>query len=318
MVLWTRNEFARAAQLLNEAETVARTSGDAGALAYARLHQGYVAAYRGDLDLAEARGEEALETGETNPQGFVFNGALWLLASAALARKEDTRAVALYKRLFASARTSGDDTSLANALYGQAVLAERRADLGPALAGFAEAAMVCRGYGDRIYGSHCLDAAAATAVALDHLEPAARLFAAADALRLEVGATPAQVFMAERQSLERALAAARTALGAERFDVAWAAGAGLTFDEALAEAAALVEQVSPPDSAHPSAAADGLTGREREILRLLAAGWPDKEIAAELGIGRRTVSNHVSAIRAKLDAPSRSAAAAVAVRDHLV
>jgi DNA-binding NarL/FixJ family response regulator len=69
---------------------------------------------------------------------------------------------------------------------------------------------------------------------------------------------------------------------------------------------------APPFGAHE------LTPREREILRLLVAGWPDKEIATSLGVARRTVSNHVASIRDKLDAPSRSAAAAIAMRDHLV
>jgi DNA-binding NarL/FixJ family response regulator len=61
-----------------------------------------------------------------------------------------------------------------------------------------------------------------------------------------------------------------------------------------------------------------LTAREQEVLCLLVRGWSDKEIAASLGIGHRTVSNHVATIRDKLEAPSRAAAAAVAVRDHLV
>jgi DNA-binding CsgD family transcriptional regulator len=62
----------------------------------------------------------------------------------------------------------------------------------------------------------------------------------------------------------------------------------------------------------------GLTPREREVLRLLCAGHADKEIAAALGISRRTASNHVAALRAKLDAPSRAALAAIAVRDDFV
>jgi LuxR family quorum sensing-dependent transcriptional regulator len=58
--------------------------------------------------------------------------------------------------------------------------------------------------------------------------------------------------------------------------------------------------------------------RERDVLRLLVGGMTDKEIAAALGIGRRTASSHVEAIRAKLDAPSRTAAVAIAMRDRLV
>jgi DNA-binding NarL/FixJ family response regulator len=54
------------------------------------------------------------------------------------------------------------------------------------------------------------------------------------------------------------------------------------------------------------------------VLRLLIEGRSDKEIATTLFVSRRTVSKHVTAILQKLDAPSRTAAATVAVRDGLV
>jgi DNA-binding CsgD family transcriptional regulator len=61
-----------------------------------------------------------------------------------------------------------------------------------------------------------------------------------------------------------------------------------------------------------------LTEREMEVARLVARGHSDKEIAAKLGIARFTASNHVSSIRAKLDAPSRAAVAAAAARAGLI
>jgi DNA-binding NarL/FixJ family response regulator len=145
-----------------------------------------------------------------------------------------------------------------------------------------------------------------------------RLFAAVDAVRTAIRAEPDLAFVVERHSYEQALAASRTALPAERFAAAWAAGAALSLDEAIAEATVLASQMASPDPKRPRAEAAGLTVREREVLRLLVLGWTDKEIAAELGIGRRTVSTHVATLRAKLGAPSRSAAAAIAARDRLV
>ena len=56
----------------------------------------------------------------------------------------------------------------------------------------------------------------------------------------------------------------------------------------------------------------GLTGRELEVLRLLAAGLSNKEIGAELFIATKTASVHVSNILAKLGAASRTEAAAIA------
>ena len=55
-----------------------------------------------------------------------------------------------------------------------------------------------------------------------------------------------------------------------------------------------------------------LTSRELEVLRSLAAGRTNREIAAELFISDKTVSVHVSNILAKLGAGSRTAAAAIA------
>jgi predicted ATPase/DNA-binding CsgD family transcriptional regulator len=61
----------------------------------------------------------------------------------------------------------------------------------------------------------------------------------------------------------------------------------------------------------------GLTGRELEVLRLLAAGHSNKEIGTELFISPKTASVHVSNILAKLNAASRTEAAAIAHRDGL-
>jgi DNA-binding CsgD family transcriptional regulator/tetratricopeptide (TPR) repeat protein len=62
--------------------------------------------------------------------------------------------------------------------------------------------------------------------------------------------------------------------------------------------------------AHPA----GLTRREREVLELICAGHSNAEIAAKLVLSTRTVDHHVSAVLAKLGAPTRGAAAAHAAR----
>jgi len=57
-----------------------------------------------------------------------------------------------------------------------------------------------------------------------------------------------------------------------------------------------------------------LTEREMQILRLMADGLTDRQIATQFGIGRRTVSNHVSAILLKLRAMRRTEAVVKALR----
>lgn len=61
-----------------------------------------------------------------------------------------------------------------------------------------------------------------------------------------------------------------------------------------------------------------LTGREIEVLRLLAQGESNKEIATELSISERTVKFHVSSILGKLNASNRTEAVTVAAQHGLV
>ena len=75
-----------------------------------------------------------------------------------------------------------------------------------------------------------------------------------------------------------------------------------------------------PSSSTTRTAADshGLTPRELQVLRLVAAGRTNKLIAAELVVSERTVDRHVSNIFSKLRVSSRSAATAYAYQHKLV
>jgi DNA-binding NarL/FixJ family response regulator len=77
-------------------------------------------------------------------------------------------------------------------------------------------------------------------------------------------------------------------------------------------AARLMREVRAPDSP------ESLTERETEVLRLLATGLSNKEIARDLVIGEKTVKTHVSNILAKLNIRSRTQAALYAARIGLV
>ncbi len=74
----------------------------------------------------------------------------------------------------------------------------------------------------------------------------------------------------------------------------------------------LMREIRAPESP------EKLTERETEVLRLLATGKANKEIAAEMHISETTVKTHVSNILMKLGVPSRTQAALYAVRIGLV
>ena len=119
-------------------------------------------------------------------------------------------------------------------------------------------------------------------------------------------------------------------LGEDGFAAAVAAGRRLPPPAALAEAQAVADALATAADAlaavHPlrpasgpavTAAAYGLSPREREVLALVAKRFTDKEIAAALFITRRTAETHVKHILAKLGAANRREAAALAARHGL-
>lgn len=63
---------------------------------------------------------------------------------------------------------------------------------------------------------------------------------------------------------------------------------------------------------------DSLTKRELEVLKLLAVGMYNKEVAQNLTISERTVKNHVSNIFKKLEVTDRTQAAVFAIRNDLI
>jgi NarL family two-component system response regulator LiaR len=85
-------------------------------------------------------------------------------------------------------------------------------------------------------------------------------------------------------------------------------------------AARLVHALSErgPAAARDATMLDHLTGRERDVLVLIARGRSNKRIALELGISEKTVKTHVGHLLAKLGVTDRTQAAVLAVQNGLV
>lgn len=139
-------------------------------------------------------------------------------------------------------------------------------------------------------------------------------------------------FLSEAQvaRYQTVIDAVRATLGDEEFDRQVHLGAQLSWGEAVEEAITYVASRAPADGgpgetagrpASPPAPVPTptpLTARQMEVLRLLARGLSNKEIAAELGLRSKTVMHHTTAIYRSLGVRGRTEATAAAFRLHLV
>jgi DNA-binding NarL/FixJ family response regulator len=113
-----------------------------------------------------------------------------------------------------------------------------------------------------------------------------------------IGALEAGVagYLLKTSSAQELAAAVRTA-----------AGGALVLDEVISR------RLTRRWRSGPGKTSPSLTARETEVLRLIAQGLPNKQIASQLGLGLRTVESHVSSLLGKLGVSSRTEAALYAV-----
>ncbi len=136
---------------------------------------------------------------------------------------------------------------------------------------------------------------------------AARFFGAAEAIRQRQGGTVR--FAIYEPAHAASLAEVRTAMGEAEFDAAWAEGAALSLDEAIAYA-----QRGHGERKRPSTGWGSLTPTELDVVRLVSQGLGNKDIAARLFISHRTVQTHLTHVYSKLGITSRVQLAQEAAR----
>jgi non-specific serine/threonine protein kinase len=159
-----------------------------------------------------------------------------------------------------------------------------------------------------------LMAVAAAAVQMGQLERAVKIIGYA-ATKLE--AVHRTLLPYEHAQCKRNVNTLRAALGEQAFQAGWEEGEKFTSEQVVQEAWA----VCTPQAAtmeKPSSDGISLTEREIEVLRLVAQGLSNQEIANRLVISRRTVHAHLRSIYDKLDVTTRTAAAHEGLRLKLL
>ncbi len=282
MLYISQTNLAQIRPLLTEALVLMRKIGENQGAGQCYLLSGWIAVYQGDISTARPLIEESLtrQSGSGNKNGVAES--LLCLANLNAIQGNYATAYDLYK---------------------------------DSLALFEE-------LGVKWFIALCLEGLASVLALQKQPAWAVRLWGAAESLRSRSGAPLPPVY---RPSYTRSVEATRSALGENAFAAAWAEGQTMTSEQVLAALdLAMISLVTPGSaqpastSAHPPTYPAILTTREVDVLRLVAQGMSDAQIAEQLVLSTRTVNWHLTSIYSKLQVSSRSAATRFAIEHKLI
>jgi DNA-binding CsgD family transcriptional regulator len=322
-----RGEYVQAHTLLEESQALYKEGDDVWGSAVVLHYLGLVSFAQGDPASARQLSEQSLAYFRQLGMPYPATEVLVVLAHVLLALGEEAMASALLEEALSLVRRRANMEELARVLCGLGQLAARQGNLAQARALYEEGI-------ERMQGklliprikwvvASCLEGLGAIALAQGQVAWTVQLFATAATVRATSGYySPLSI---ELPSRDRTLAEARKKLGEKAFAVAWAMGQAMTPQQVLtAEAQTpLRKEVYPMPAARPQPGATPvipgeLTAREREVLRFLAMGLSNKQIAELLVLSPFTVNRHAQSIYGKLGVNTRSAATRFAVEHNLL
>lgn len=327
-------EFVQAQAYCEESLRLYTQSGDVFGKAVTLLSLGWIAYCRGEYVKARQFTEESVKQfSMCGHAGFEIE-AMTLLAFAKVARGEVAEASALLEEVLNRGKDQKHPVVVAQALWGLGRLALDQNELLQARTLFEEGLASMNG---RIIHTRfkwviasCLEGLGEIALAQGRPVWTTWLYGAADAFRTIQGYR--NLLGMKKAHYEHVLAEARDQLGKKTFTAFWEEGRRMTPEQALAAegqtpmmrqaskdiiAQIGAEQQLDVSSSH-SNLPEILTVREIEVLRLVAEGLTNKQIAKRLVISPSTVDTHIQSIYSRLGISSRSAATRYAIEHSLM
>jgi excisionase family DNA binding protein len=313
VLAWQSADYDRSRAHLDAALVAYRALADHKGVAWVLNSLGCLCATLSDTEQAEAYLSEALALFRELDDAVGVANLTCNLGELAEAMGQLDLAIARLEAGLAMWRSVGDRVGAVRAqvFLGQALLAH--GELTRAESNLIDALAAIRDLDYRQILPAAMRTMSQLAMKRDDAAAAARWYGAADGIMTDLGMELPAV---RRASYEHAVTTVRELLPAELFAAIWIEGRA---DPAAVVAAALANWQSAADEATwaDNVRRDAIvrfTSRQRDVLRLMALGRTDKEIAEALYISRTTASKHVAAIRTKLEADSRTAAVATAIR----
>lgn len=300
-----RGAWRQAEELFAQQERIVARSESPEPLAFLRVFRGATRYYQGRFGEAEVDLRAAIETFRRGSAATLIWYLGWLAAVVGEQGQRDealgylTEMELVVDSLDAQAIARAAVISLMAVIYARLDATERAAACYPKLLPF-------QGQSHWVLVDRALGLAAACR---GNLAAAHRHLAAAETVARREGMGPELVLtLLQRSQVERA---ARS-----KPDTALAEATRLA--EALSMQAFIRPPGAPPTPERRRAGPDGLSAREVEVLRLVAQGRTNREIAKALVLSEGTVANHLTAIFTKTGVENRAAATAYAHRHGLV
>ncbi|MEO6457502.1 MAG: tetratricopeptide repeat protein [Chloroflexia bacterium] len=294
---------------------------------------GRVAMELGDYAAARAGLQEALYIQREIGDKWATARILHNLAEVALFEGDYEQAGVQYAESLALFQHLGDRRGIAESLHMLGHIAHHQGEQMRAEGLFHESLVVASELGDKVNIGLCLIELARVAGAVKQPERAARLYGAAQALLMpnNVG-RGISVASLVRNEFESDMASIKMQHNKTHWEQALAAGSEMPLEQAIEFAlhkvgdSTNIEVVIGDWSAANSGSTatklsnhlDDLTEREAEVLRLIAQGLTDAQVAERLYLSTRTVQSHARSIYSKLGISTRSGATRYAIEHKLV
>jgi predicted ATPase/class 3 adenylate cyclase/DNA-binding CsgD family transcriptional regulator len=320
-----QGQYERAHTLLEESLLLYQALGDQVRLGWVRyLLARMLFVSQQDLERAQILAEQSLAISQE--LGAILFSALplGLLGEIHLTEGKYTQAHARLEESIRLSHEAGNRGDSAESLIGLARVAVAQANLAAAHRHYQECLTMLHEVDYQVFIPACLEGLAAVVAAQGEPLKAARLSGTAEALREAMGAP---IYPVYRTGYEQVVATARVQLGEKAFTAAWAEGRAMTPEHTLA----ITGQVALPEGAKRASHAtpssrivpptptypDGLTAREVEVLRLVAQGLTNAQIAEHLIISPTTVNAHMRSLYSKVAVNTRIALMRYATEHHL-
>jgi non-specific serine/threonine protein kinase len=276
----------------------------------AQLHHAAArsAHFAGDLPRAISELEQALAMPVSRTDLDFYLDILQSIAIYASMAGQHERSTECYEEIFQLATPLGESWHRANALMAFGLDAWRTGDPVRAVELQRSALEIKLGLDDQLSAAVSLEALAWGVGALGQHKRAAQMLGTAEMLWDSTGNSLATLLPDLLGDHDKAVAAARAALGDKAYAATFRRGKQMLLAEALDDAE---NRRRSTGSAQPDAGGAGsLTSREQEVAGLLAQGLSNKAIAKSLVIAQRTAETHVANVLIKLGLTSRSQVAA--------